>query len=155
MPEKAEFRRQQIVASALDVLAAKGIVELTFSEVASRARVSAGLIVHYFGDKDSLLEAAFRSVVRRLNGLVSAKVRLADNPRARIEALIEAIWGIANLTKKQPGSGCLFGAKRFMRPGWRGYSVRISSGCFPTCVMTCGSWWTPAKFRARLRPLLR
>ena len=90
MLEKAEFRRQQIVASALDVLAAKGIVELTFSEVASRARVSAGLIVHYFGDKDSLLEAAFRSVVRRLNGLVSAKVRLADNPRARIEALIEA-----------------------------------------------------------------
>lgn len=76
MLEKAEFRRQQIVASALDVLAAKGIVELTFSEVASRARVSAGLIVHYFGDKDSLLEAAFRSVVRRLNGLVSAKVRL-------------------------------------------------------------------------------
>ena len=93
MPEKAEFRRQQIVASALDVLAAKGIVELTFSEVASRARVSAGLIVHYFGDKDSLLEAAFRSVVRRLNGLVSAKVRLADNPRARIEALIEAHLG--------------------------------------------------------------
>ncbi len=90
MLKKAEFRRQQIVASALDVLAAKGIVELTFSEVASRARVSAGLIVHYFGDKDSLLEAAFRSVVRRLNGLVSAKVRLADNPRARIEALIEA-----------------------------------------------------------------
>lgn len=93
MLEKAEFRRQQIVASALDVLAAKGIVELTFSEVASRARVSAGLIVHYFGDKDSLLEAAFRSVVRRLNGLVSAKVRLADNPRARIEALIEAHLG--------------------------------------------------------------
>ncbi len=93
MLEKAEFRRKQIVASALDALAAKGIVELTFSEVASRARVSAGLIVHYFGDKDSLLEAAFRSVVRRLNGLVSAKVRLADNPRARIEALIEAHLG--------------------------------------------------------------
>ena len=93
MLEKAEFRRQQIVASALDVLASKGIVELTFSEVASRARVSAGLIVHYFGDKDSLLEAAFRSVVRRLNGLVSAKVRLADNPRARIETLIEAHLG--------------------------------------------------------------
>ena len=93
MLEKAEFRRQQIVASALDVLAAKGIIELTFSEVASRARVSAGLIVHYFGDKDSLLEAAFRSVVRRLNGLVSAKVRLADNPRARIETLIEAHLG--------------------------------------------------------------
>ncbi len=49
--------------------------------------------MHYFGDKDSLLEAAFRSVVRRLNGLVSAKVRLADNPRARIEALIEAHLG--------------------------------------------------------------
>ncbi len=93
MLEKAEFRRQQIVASALDALAAKGIVELTFSEVASCARVSAGLIVHYFGDKDSLLEAAFRSVVRRLNGLVSAKVRLADNPRARIETLIEAHLG--------------------------------------------------------------
>jgi betaine-aldehyde dehydrogenase len=93
MIEKAESRRRHIIAAALDALAEIGIVELTFNEVARRARVSAALIVHYFGDKDALLEAAFRSVARRLNGFAAAKVRLAGDPRARIEAFIEAHLG--------------------------------------------------------------
>ena len=93
MTRNAELRRQQIIAAAFEALAERGIVELTFNEVACRAGVSAALIVHYFGDKDALLEEVFRSVARRLNGFAAAKVRLADSPRARIEAFIEAHLG--------------------------------------------------------------
>ncbi len=93
MRKEAEIRRQQIIDAALEVLAEKGIVEFTFSEIAHRAKISAALVVHYFGDKDALLEAAFRSVARRLNRFAAAKVRLADGPRARIEALIDAHLG--------------------------------------------------------------
>lgn len=93
MSKDNELRRQQIIDAALEALAEVGIVELTFNEVARRAKISAALIVHYFGDKEALLEAAFRSVARRLNGYAAAKVRLGVGPRARIEALVEAHLG--------------------------------------------------------------
>jgi betaine-aldehyde dehydrogenase len=88
-----EIRRPQIIASAIKTLADVGIVEFTFSEVASRADVSASLIVHYFGDKEALLEAVFRSIVRGLNDHAIARLRMADGPRARVEALVEAHLG--------------------------------------------------------------
>ena len=93
MRSDPEIRRSQIIAAAIKTIADIGLVEFTFSEVAARADVSAGLVVHYFGDKDALLEAAFRSVVRRLNEYVIARLRIAAGPRARIEALVEAHLG--------------------------------------------------------------
>lgn len=86
-------RRQHIIASAIAVLAEYGIVEFTFNKVAQHAGVSAALLVHYFANKEALLEAAFRSVVRQLNHEATARVRLAAGPRARIEALVDAHLG--------------------------------------------------------------
>lgn len=93
MPLEPENRRQQIISSTLAALAEVGIAELTFNKVSRHANISAALIVHYFGDKEALLEAAFRSVARRLNVFAALKVRLADGPRARIEAFVEAHLG--------------------------------------------------------------
>ena len=67
MPRHSNARHRHIIASAIDVIAEYGIVEFTFNKVARQAGVSAALIVHYFGSKEALLEAAFRSVVRQLN----------------------------------------------------------------------------------------
>ncbi len=86
-------RRQAIIDAATSVLADHGIVEFTFNKVADRADVSAALIVHYFGSKEALLEAIFRSVARELNGTVLARLRQASGPRARIEALVDAHLG--------------------------------------------------------------
>ena len=52
--------------------------------------MSAGLIAHYFGDKDGLLEAAFRDLSRRVHVNVRAKLRLARTPRGRVQAIIDA-----------------------------------------------------------------
>lgn len=93
MPKMRESRRQEIITATLRALAEDGIVELTFNNVSRRANLSAALIVHYFGDKDALLEAAFRSVVRRLNLYASTRMRLANGPRARVEALIDTHLG--------------------------------------------------------------
>ncbi len=93
MRSDPEIRRPQIIAAAAKTLADIGLVDFTFNEVAARAEVSAGLVVHYFGDKETLLEAVFRSVVRRLNDYAIARRRMADGPRARVEALVEAHLG--------------------------------------------------------------
>jgi betaine-aldehyde dehydrogenase len=83
-------RRQQLIEVAIDCLAELGFVGSTLAQISSRAGVSAGLIAHYFGDKDGLLEAAFRALSRRVGDGVRARLRLARTPRGRIQAVIDA-----------------------------------------------------------------
>jgi betaine-aldehyde dehydrogenase len=83
-------RRQQLIEVAIDCLAELGFVGSTLAQISSRAGVSAGLIAHYFGDKDGLLEAAFRALSRRVGEGVRARLRLARTPRGRIQAVIDA-----------------------------------------------------------------
>ncbi|MBS0395512.1 MAG: transcriptional regulator BetI, partial [Proteobacteria bacterium] len=85
-----EDRREQLVEVAIDCLAELGYVGSTLAQIAGRAGVSAGLIAHYFGDKDGLLEAAFRHLSRRVHSNVRAKLRLARTPRGRVQAIIDA-----------------------------------------------------------------
>ncbi|MEY3657744.1 MAG: betaine-aldehyde dehydrogenase, partial [Pseudomonadota bacterium] len=82
MRSQPETRRQQIIDAAIQTLAEIGLVDFTFNAVATRADISPGLAVHYFGDKDGLLEAAFRSVAQKLNNYAAARLRLAQGPRA-------------------------------------------------------------------------
>jgi len=85
-----EDRREQLIEVALDCLAELGFVGSTLAQIAGRAGVSAGLIAHYFGDKDGLLEAAFRQLSRGVHRNVRAKLRLARTPRGRVQAIIDA-----------------------------------------------------------------
>jgi betaine-aldehyde dehydrogenase len=47
-------------------------------------------VAHYFDDKDGLLDAAFRSLARRVGRQVRARLRLVATPRGRIQAVIDA-----------------------------------------------------------------
>ena len=85
-----DSRRHQFVEVTIDSLAELGYVGTTLAQIASRAGVSPGLVAHYFGDKDGLLDAAFRSLARRVGNQVRARLRLVSTPRARIQAVIDA-----------------------------------------------------------------
>jgi betaine-aldehyde dehydrogenase len=85
-----EVRRKQLVEVTIDSLAELGFVGTTLAQIATRAGVSPGLVAHYFGDKDGLLEAAFRSLARRVGTHVRARLRHAATPRGRIQAVIDA-----------------------------------------------------------------
>lgn len=93
MRSEPEIRRKMLIEAAVQALSEKGVVDFTLNEVASRANVSSGLILHYFKDKDALLETAIRLVVRSLNQYAAARVAMAAGPRARIEALVDAHLG--------------------------------------------------------------
>jgi betaine-aldehyde dehydrogenase len=84
-----EARRGQLVEVTLDSLAEVGYVGTTLAEIARRAGVSPGLVAHYFGDKDGLLEAAFRTLARSLAARVRARLALAGTPRSRVQAVID------------------------------------------------------------------
>ena len=85
-----ETRRGQLIEVTIDSLAELGYVGTTLAQIASRAGVSPGLVAHYFGDKDGLLDAAFRSLARRVSDHARARLRQINTPRARIQAVIDA-----------------------------------------------------------------
>jgi betaine-aldehyde dehydrogenase len=85
-----ETRRCQLIEVTIDSLAELGYLGTTLAQIAGRAGVSPGLVAHYFGDKDGLLDAAFRSLTRRVGDHVRARLRQISTPRARIQAVIDA-----------------------------------------------------------------
>ena len=87
--ELEEARRAQLIEVTVDSLADVGYVGTTLAQIARRAQVSPGLVAHYFGDKDGLLEAAFRTLARNLAARMRARLALAGTPRGRVQAVID------------------------------------------------------------------
>jgi betaine-aldehyde dehydrogenase len=83
-------RRAQLIEMTIDSLAEVGYVESTLTRIGRRAGVSAGLVAHYFKDKDGLLEATFRSLVARLEQRMRTRLRQTHTPRGRVQAIIDA-----------------------------------------------------------------
>ena len=83
-------RRQQLIQVTIDSLAQVGYVGSTLVQIAERAGVSAALVLHYFGDKDGLLEAAFRALSARVAAQVRSRLARSHTPRSRIQAIIDA-----------------------------------------------------------------
>ncbi len=87
--EAEELRRVQLIDCTIDSLAEVGYVGTTLAEIARRAGVSPGLVAHYFGEKDGLLEAAFRTLARTLAARMRAGLALAADARGRVQAVID------------------------------------------------------------------
>jgi betaine-aldehyde dehydrogenase len=85
-----DARREQLLEVAIDALADCGLAGSTLAQIAGRADVSPGLIAHYFGDKDGLLEAAFRRLTRRVQAAVRLKLLDTRTPRERVLAIVDA-----------------------------------------------------------------
>src|SRR5438105_11031745 len=56
---RAESRRDELLAAAVRVFARKGYHTCRVSDIADEAGVSHGLVYHYFGSKDEVLETIF------------------------------------------------------------------------------------------------
>jgi betaine-aldehyde dehydrogenase len=98
--EGEEARRTQFVEVTIDSLAEVGFVGTTLAEIAGRASVSPGLVAHYFGDKDGLLEEAFRTLARVVAVRMRERFALARTPRARVQAIIDANLGPENFDRR-------------------------------------------------------
>ena len=85
------IRRQQLIQATMAAIDEVGLADATVIRIAGHAGVSAGIISHYFGGKDGLLEATMRQILTDLGDAVSARRRsLGDaSPRAHIGAIID------------------------------------------------------------------
>ncbi|MCF2905455.1 transcriptional regulator BetI [Octadecabacter sp. CECT 8868] len=84
------IRRAALVQATIDVIGAQGSLDVTVSQIAKEAGMSSALAHHYFGGKDQIFLAAMRHILRDFGAEVRSKLRGANTPRARAEALISA-----------------------------------------------------------------
>lgn len=64
--EKPEVRRRLLIEAAIRCLGAGGLSAFTIDRICREARVSRGLINHYFGSKDALLVRVYETMTAHL-----------------------------------------------------------------------------------------
>jgi transcriptional repressor BetI len=83
------LRRRQLIDATIDAIADVGFAQASLGEIARRAGVSPGLVAHYFANKDGLLEATMRRLVRELGEGVRRRLATLTGARERIQAVID------------------------------------------------------------------
>lgn len=86
-----ETRRQQLIQATLESIAEHGLQDTTILSISGKAQLSSGIISHYFGGKQALIEAALRHLLEQLRR--DLLQRLGDgrvSPEQRLLAIIEA-----------------------------------------------------------------
>lgn len=83
-------RRAQILRAARACIVKLGYERATVRDVAEEAKVSTGTIVHYFGDKDTMLEAALLDKVQDTGIAFRAALTGAQSAWERLERLVNA-----------------------------------------------------------------
>lgn len=95
------IRRRQLIQATLETIDDVGLADATIARIAKRAGVSAGIISHYFGGKDGLLESAMRQILWDLGDAV-AKRRArggVESPREHIRAIIDGNFDRSQVNK--------------------------------------------------------
>lgn len=112
------IRRQQLIHATMAAIDEVGLAEATIMRIARHAGVSAGIISHYFGGKDGLLEATMRQILTDLADAVSVR-RMAlndDSPKARISAIIEGNFDRTQVTGPAAKTWLAFWASSMHKP---------------------------------------
>lgn len=82
-------RRAQLIDATCESIFQYGLADTTINKISRLAGVSTGIISHYFGGKNELVESTMRKILIDLADAVSMRVHQAATPRQKILAIIE------------------------------------------------------------------
>jgi AcrR family transcriptional regulator len=88
-----DARREQLVRVGVELLRVRSPDEISVDDVARRARISRGLLYHYFEDKDAFVVAVLEQASSELREVLRVDPELSG--RERIEAAIDAFIAYA------------------------------------------------------------
>jgi AcrR family transcriptional regulator len=86
-----EERRRQILHAAVRVFALKGYHACRVSDIATEAGVAYGLVYHYYGSKDALLEAIFEGTWGAMLATISSVEQLDEPAGEQIRKVTEIV----------------------------------------------------------------
>ncbi|UYG01539.1 MULTISPECIES: transcriptional regulator BetI [unclassified Halomonas] len=112
------IRRQQLIAATMAAIDEVGLGEVTIVRIARHAGVSSGIISHYFGGKDGLLEATMRQILTDLSQAVARRRRALNEQgaRAQIGAIIEGNFDRSQISGPAAKTWLAFWASSMHRP---------------------------------------
>jgi TetR/AcrR family transcriptional regulator, fatty acid metabolism regulator protein len=84
-------KRQRILAAAARVFARHGYEASPVGDVAKEAGVAYGLVYHYFGSKDALLEAVFREQWGRLLAAVALAEETGETAPEQLALVVKIV----------------------------------------------------------------
>lgn len=95
-----EIRRRQLIEATIGTIERYGFAETTIARISQAAGLSSGIISHYFGGKNGLLEATMRSLLRELQRETITRLRQARSPQERIAAIVGSSFAPEQFTSR-------------------------------------------------------
>ena len=96
---KADKRRSELIDASLRLFAEQGFRATTIADIAAATGTAHGLVYHYFGSKDELLEA----VLERYTFLPRLRALLDVSPaRPAADVLTEIASGLSDVLRDRP-----------------------------------------------------
>jgi TetR/AcrR family transcriptional repressor of bet genes len=112
------IRRSQLIKATMAAIDEVGLADATVLRIARHAGVSAGIISHYFGGKDGLLEATMRQILTDLGQAVAARRgQLKDgSPRDHLGAIIDGNFDRSQISGPAAKTWLAFWASSMHKP---------------------------------------
>lgn len=81
-------RRRQLIDATIETIHRHGFADTTIARISKAAGMSSGIISHYFGGKNALLEATMRFLMQELRNDYMARLAQSKTPVDRLEAIV-------------------------------------------------------------------
>ncbi|NIZ02051.1 choline-binding transcriptional repressor BetI [Thalassospira lucentensis] len=81
-------RRRQLIDATIETIHRHGFADTTIARISKAAGMSSGIISHYFGGKNALLEATMRFLMQELRNDYMARLAQSRTPVDRLEAIV-------------------------------------------------------------------
>ncbi len=115
-----DTRRQQLIQATMESIAELGLQNTTIVTISRRAGMSSGIISHYFGGKQGLIEAALRHLLEQLGKDLRERMRQGDgSPAQRLECIVEANFTEFQRSDLATRTWLSFWARSMHEPGFK------------------------------------
>ncbi|CAM4242489.1 transcriptional regulator BetI [Pseudoalteromonas byunsanensis] len=109
-------RREQLIKATIESVAELGLQGTTINSISKKAGLSSGIISHYFGGKQGLIEATVRYLLSSLKYSLMAQVTESTSPQQRLMFIIEANFALVQQRKDTTRTWLSFWAQSMHDP---------------------------------------
>ncbi|MEE2763557.1 transcriptional regulator BetI [Marinobacter sp.] len=113
-----DTRKQQLIDATMRSIAELGMQNTTIVSISKRAGMSSGIISHYFGGKQGLIEAALRYLLDQLGKELRERMSKTDgSPVQRLNCIIESNFSGFQRSELAAHTWLSFWARSVHEPG--------------------------------------
>lgn len=88
-PRLDDVRKPQLTAAMRCLIADGGLENTSLDQIARQAGLARGMMRHYFGSKDALIEETLRTMNREYATVLAAGIEKAEDPIGRLRAFVD------------------------------------------------------------------